>query len=359
MWKLVGLGATLVVAILVLTFAQGFTTVREPAVQNLRTVRATRERMFESVVATGTVKPKVGAEVKVGSQLSGVVVKLNVNVGDRVSKGDLLALLDGAALRARADTLRAELNAAIAEEKYAESELRKRERLVDTIPAIDLESSRRNLAVRVANIEQARSRLADAEIQLGYIEIRAPISGVIGSVSTYRGETVAASFQSPTFATIIDLDRLEVQAYVDETDIGRVHVGQRVQFEVDAFRGRPLEGVVRAIHPKAVLVNNVVNYVVIIDITDSQGLAIRPEMTARISLVLQEKTDVIGLPRSAVLTEGDRHFVFAQTTAGLRKKPVKTGMFTTGRIEIVEGLRESEAVLADAQQWQESSERRP
>jgi RND family efflux transporter MFP subunit len=241
-----------------------------------------------SVVAVGIVKSQVGAEVKVGSQLSGIVAKLHVNVGDAVKRGDALAELDDAQWRARVTSLEAELAAAEAELAYARSDVSRMERVASYSPA-QVENGRRNVQVRDAMVGQARARLDEARVQLGYARIRAPISGTVASVSTYEGETVAAAFSAPTFVTIVDLKRLEVQAYVDEHDIGAVRAGERVRFRVDAFRDRELAGTVRAVYPKPQLINNVVNYIVIVDFEDPPDLVVRPEMTAHVTFTPGER----------------------------------------------------------------------
>jgi HlyD family secretion protein len=320
-------------------------------VDNLPTLTATRDTLTESTSAVGTIKPKVGAEVKVGSQLSGVVAQLKVNVVDKVARGDLLASLHDEDWRAKVDMLQAQLASAIAETEYAESELARNERQRELIPALQIEDIRRNVKVKQAAVEQARAGLADAKIMLGYTVIRAPVSGTIASVSTYVGETVAASLAAPTFVTIVDLDRLEVQSYVDETDIGRVHAGQRVTFRVDAFPGHELEGLVRAIYPKAQLVNNVVNYVVIVDIVNTLKLLIRPEMTVHVDFVLAKRERVVSVPRSALLREGGRDAVIVRTASGWVQRTVTTGLQTPQRIEIVSGLSEGETFVADKQAW--------
>jgi RND family efflux transporter MFP subunit len=234
------------------------------------------------VIAVGIVKSQVGAEVKVGSQLSGIVAKLHVNVGDPVKRGDALAELDDAQWRARVTSLEAELTAAEAELAYARSDVSRMERVASYSPA-QVENGRRNVQVREAMLGQARAKLDEARIELGYTRIRAPLTGTVASVSTYEGETVAAAFSAPTFVTIVDLKRLEVQAYVDEHDIGTVRPGERVTFRVDAFRDHELAGTVRAIYPKPQLINNVVNYIVIVDFENPPDLIVRPEMTAHVT----------------------------------------------------------------------------
>src|SRR5262245_27629896 len=308
-------------------------------------VRAERRTLTVSTVAIGTVKPKVGAEVKVGSRLSGVVKELAVNVGDVVRRGDLLALLDDAEWQVRVAALEAEREQAEAELAYAEAQLERANALNDTIASSERESAQRNMRVRRAALAQVTARLAEARIQLGYTRITAPVGGTIASVSTYEGETVAASLAAPTFVTIVDLARPEVHAFVDETDVGRVHVGQPLTLRIDAFPGHQLAGVVKAIRPKAELVNDVVNYVAVVDIAGADQLAIRPEMTARVDFALERRADVVTVPRSALRREGGATFVAVRTAEGWRKTPVQIGLATPQQVEIVAGLEEGAAIL--------------
>lgn len=324
----------------------------------LPTTQVKRETLVESTVATGTVKPMVGAEVKVGSQISGIVARLNVSVGDHVKKGDLLAKIDDSDLQAQVNTLQATIKSALAQEAYAEDELSRYQRIPEYTPQIVIDKSRSDLAVQRATVEQARAQLAEGRIRLGYTRITAPISGTIASVSTYQGETVAASLAAPTFTTIIDLSRLEIHAFVDETDIGNAVVGQLVKFRIDSFPDRELNGKVRAIYPQAQLVNNVVNYIVIIDIVDAQDLLVRPEMTAHVTFILQRRANTLSLPRSAVFSRSGRQYVVLRTPEGWTEKSVMTGMRTTQSVEIISGLRERDSVLMDTQRWSAQGESR-
>ena len=136
----------------------------------------------------------------------------------------------------------------------------------------------------IADVARAQATLNNADIQRSYATLTAPISGVMGSVSTREGETVAAGLNSPTFVTIIDLERLQVDAMVDEVDIGKVRPGQKAVFTVDAFPAREFPGKVVAIYPKAVLLENVVYYDVVVDIQGNEDKVLRPEMTASVVL---------------------------------------------------------------------------
>lgn len=166
----------------------------------------------ETVIATGVIRPMVGAEVNVGSRISGTVVSLPVEVGDKVVVNQLLAVLDSTALQALTDQVRADVALAKPRVALAESVLRRRQRLAGQGLASeeDLDTALRDLAVEKAQLEASKARLRSAEIVLGYTQIKAPISGVVADVSTREGETVAADFSAPTFVTIVDLGRLEV-----------------------------------------------------------------------------------------------------------------------------------------------------
>lgn len=328
----------------------------------LPTLRVGRADLVESTVAVASVQAQVGAEVRVGSRLSGVVAELSVGVGDRVEAGAPLARLEDDELRVRVDVLSAQLRGAEAELEFAQGDLERALRLGDLLPAAQLDAAKRALRVRRAEVERMRASLAEARLNLSWSVLRAPVAGTIASVSTYVGETVAASFASPTFLTIIDLRRLEVRAFVDETDIGRVRVGQAAEVTIDAFPGRALPGVVRAVYPKAQLVQNVVNYVVIVDLVPppSPGapeapnpypMELRPEMTARVGFVLDRRTGVIVVPRSAVGRRDGNDFVWVKNGEEWSERPVRLGLTTPQRVEIESGLEEGEVILADRQAW--------
>jgi multidrug efflux pump subunit AcrA (membrane-fusion protein) len=161
-------------------------------------------------------------------------------------------------------------------------------------------------------------------------------------VATQEGETVAASFAAPTFVTLVDLDRLEVWAYVDETDIGRIHPGQSARFTVDTYAEHEFEGRVTAIYPQAEIRDNVVNYVSVVTFDPPRGPTLRPEMTATVRIAIETREDVLAVPRRAVRREGGRTFVL--TPAG-EKRFVTVGTRDETHYEVLDGLREGEDVL--------------
>jgi len=300
-----------------------------------------------TVMALGVVRPMVGAEVRVGSRVSGVVTRLRAQIGDRVERGQVIAELDDAELGARLAQNQASLERTRAEAELARLE-RDRLRTMserEFVSRQQVDAAESALKAAEAQVKQAEASVESARIQLSYTRITAPITGIVASVSTQEGETVAASLAAPTFVNIIDLDRLEIQAFVDETDIGRIREGQQALFTVDSYPAEEFEGEVTAIYPKAVIQDNVVNYVTTIRITDRRGLVLRPEMTAAVTIALQPRTDVVAVPSSAVSRDRAEHFVTVVEEGAPVRRTVRTGWTQGGWTEITEGLRAGEQIL--------------
>lgn len=344
---LVGL-FVLVIAALVTGFSMGIFP-KNVDIQSMDwpTTPVKRMDIGSTVLATGIIKPMVGAEVRVGSRVSGIVKKLYVSVGDRVREGTLLAEIDPTEFEARLRQAEADLEVAKANLEFAildkdrQNELLGKELVSQNIADV----AGRAHEVAEAQVRQSEANLEYARIQLEYTKIRAPISGVVASVSTQEGETVAASFASPTFVTIIDLERLEVWAYVDETDIGRVQKGQAAQFTVDTYSDVDFEGTVVAVYPSAEIQDNVVNYVTIIRISNDQGKTLRPEMTTTVNVFLEKRENVLAVPNRTIRRERGRKFVYVLEGREPVQRWVKVGWKDNEYTEIVEGLEESEEVI--------------
>ena len=302
--------------------------------------------LTETVIATGVIRPMVGAEVNVGSRISGTVISLPVEVGDTVEVDQLLAQLDNTALEATVDQMRANVALARPSVELAQSILKRRQRLAGRGLASDedLDIALRDLAVERAQLEASEARLRSAEIVLGYTQITAPIRGVVAEVTTREGETVAADFSAPTFVTILDLDRLEVLAYVDETGIGRVEVGQIATFTVDTYPDVEFRAIVNAIQPRAELQNSVVNYVVRLDFEPTEKYVLRPEMTAHVRLVVAEREGALTAPRNALKRRDGRQFVVVQRAGQWVETDVRTGWRSQNAVEILSGVDPGDVV---------------
>jgi macrolide-specific efflux system membrane fusion protein len=305
-----------------------------------------------TVLATGIIRPEVGAQVAVGSRVSGVLRSLHVTAGDRVEAGSLLAELDRVEFQTQVARAEAALAVAAAERAYAADTHERTRRLAENNAATEAELSaaKRQHEAAVAREAEAQAEVAATEVQLDYTTIRAPIAGVIGDISTQQGETVAASFAAPTFLTIVDLDRLEVWAYVDETDIGRIDVGQRVHFTVDAYADTEFAGRVIAIRPTAAVIDNVVNYITLIEIEQRSDRILRPEMTATVNITIKGRTGVLAVPNGALRRDSGGTYVLIESPDGWLRRTVEPGFRGSEYTEIVTGLREGEHVMTGTAQ---------
>jgi multidrug resistance efflux pump len=353
--------------------------------------------LVATVAATGKVNAMVGAEVRVGSRVSGRVHRLHANIGNVVQTGQVLAELEKDDQQALLEQRRAELKVAEARLSSAESlrpgeiqkaaaaladteataELAKTEfarqqallargliarqildsatkerdvtaaRVASAGRELDLSRQRytEDLRSAKAQIEQAAAAVGVLEAQVEYATIRAPIPGIISAVSTQAGETVAAGLNSPTFVIIIDLRKLQVDAFVDETDIGKIRVGQKATFTVDSYPDRDFNATVQAIYPKAVTMDNVVYYDVVLRIDEPLTGQLRPEMTTNVIVNLDARKGVLAVPLRAVSREQGKSVVHVLRNGQPVRQPVKVGWKDPEWIEIVSGLTENDRVL--------------
>ena len=369
---------------------------QKATVKDFKFQPVTRQDVHQKVLATGTVTLKTGAEVKIGARISGQVKSLLVKIGDFIRAGEIIAIIEHEDLLSRVARFQAdldaekarqlkilaegplEINKAIAEREELQVQIKLAQKMLERnlelnqkgfVSTTALDEAEEKLAVLLARINLANeelklkqsqlkndSRLAQAmvdkaqanlneeEIQLSYATITVPIDGIVAFVSTQEGETVVASLNAPTFVTLIDLRKLEVTVFVDETDIGRIEVGQRAKFTVDTYANQFFNGKVREIHPKAVIKDNVVNYEVILDIEKKKAAKLRPEMTANVVVTTGTRKNVLTLPKEAVKREGKKTFVVMQVNGELEDKPIELGWRDSGRIEVVSGLKEGDLI---------------
>ncbi len=337
----------LVILVLYLTKTYPFSDGGEKKDSEYQTVTAERMDISPRVMCLGEIQPMVGAEVKVGSRVSGIVKTLNVGIGDYVEKGQLIAELDDTELKVRTAQNLASLEKARADMEYAETNLDRQKNLFEKnfISKQALDQAQNSYNVAVAQLKQAQANYESAKIQQSYAKIYATISGVIASVSTQEGETVAASLSAPTFVNIIDFDRLEIEAYIDETDIGRVSPGLEASFTVDTYPAVEFGGEVKAIYPKAEIRDNVVNYIALISIKDMQGRILRPEMTTNVTIYLERLPDSVVAPSRSLRREKGQWFVWVLENGKPVRKNVEIGIVDDGNTQIKSGLKAGEKII--------------
>lgn len=260
-----------------------------------------------SVTATGYVQPV--DQVEVGTQVSGVVEKIFVDYNSQVKKGQLLAELDKSTLREKVTQGEASLTAARSSLNSARLNYNRTKSLFEQKAATQAayEESENQLIQAETSVANAEATLHQAKVNLSYADIYSPIDGVVLERAVEQGQTVAASFSTPTLFTIAnDLKNMQVEADVDEADIGQVKEGQKVTFSVDAFPDDLFEGRVTQVRLQPVVTNNVVTYTVIIGAPNPDE-KLFPGMTANVTIRTQQQKG-LSIPNEALSFIPDMNF---------------------------------------------------
>ncbi|MEO9884606.1 MAG: efflux RND transporter periplasmic adaptor subunit [Balneola sp.] len=266
----------------------------------VQTVTASLGNVVSTVTATGTLEPTT--QVDVGTQVSGEVEKIYVDFNSEVKAGQLIAELDKTNLKAAVSQAKASYQNAENEVNYREGIYNRKKALFDKnlITEEEFELAQYNYKSAVFSLSQRQSDLEEAETNLGYADIFSPINGVILSREVDEGQTVAASVTTPTLFVIAkDLKEMQVEADVDEADIGQVSEGQRVSFTVDAYQGESFDGLVTQVRLNPTTSSNVVTYTVVVN-ASNEDQKLKPGMTATIEIFTKELTDVLTIQAKAL-----------------------------------------------------------
>ena len=333
-----------------------------------------------TVTATGTIEPV--ETVEVGTQVSGKVEKIYVDFNDVVKKGQLLAELDKLTLNQNVSRAKASLTSAESQLNYSKLNFERTKQLYEANAATlaAFQEAQNSYTQAQMSKKNAQAAYDQALVDLSYAEIYSPIDGVVLDRAVEVGQTVAASFSTPTLFTLAnDLTKMQVEASVDEADIGQVKIGQRVSFTVDAYTYETFEGTVNQIRMKATTTSNVVKYTVIIS-APNPDLKLFPGMTANVTIVTEEETG-LAIPAEALNftpdeqvlrtlqkperpdesqrppmgeapqmdMQGSHSMVWIQKNGNLMPRPVKTGMSDVAYRIIEEGLQEGDSVVLSAQ----------
>lgn len=265
------------------------------------TLQIGRGNLRQVVTATGEIQPV--NTVSVGSQVSGTIDALYVDYNSKVKKGDLLLTIEPSVLQASVDEAKASLDSAISQRNYAQNEYKRNKELYasDFIARAELEQSQTTYEQAEQSVKRAQSQYDRAVTNLGYATITSPVDGTVISRKVDKGQTVAASFQTPDLFEIAeDLTRMQIETSVSEADIGVIKEGQAVTFTVDAYPTQTFDGVVRQIRLSPTTTSNVVVYTVVIDV-DNTDLRLMPGMTAFVTIIVSEKNDVWKVQNAALL----------------------------------------------------------
>ena len=360
---------------------------RQPQEITYKTAKVERGAIVSSVSATGNLAAVV--TVQVGTQVSGTIQKLFVDFNSPVKKGQTIAQIDPALFSAQVEQSRGNYLNAQATLQKAKADLtdakrnleRYRQLIKDGIVSqSDYDTAENRYEQAAATVKASEGSVAQnhgtysqALTNLKYATIKSPVDGIVVSRNVDVGQTVAASFQTPTLFTIAqDLTKMEIDTSVDEADISRIMVGQAVTFTVDSYPENRFTGKVSQIRNAPIVTQNVVTYVVVVSV-DNKELKLKPGMTANVTVETARKDDVLKIPSAALRFKpkgvkeakeskektavaeprkpkkelGQKVFIL---TADSKPRPVsvKTGISNDGQVELVEGnLKENDEVIVE------------
>ena len=296
-----------------------------------RTVTVKRGMVRSIVQATGSVAAV--DSVDIGAKITGRIVDVRVQENDRVHVGQVLAVLDDSHYRALVE--QADARREVSRKNYERLQLLA---AAGGIARKELDAARMEWEVAAAEYEMAAAQLADTVI-------RSPIDGIVVGKPIPAGQTVSSGLSTPmVIMTIADLARLELQVLVDEADVGKIRIGQKVGFTVDSVPRQMFMGEMTSISAKATQQQNVVYYPVTISLKGAQP-DLRPNMTVRVTVVAAQKKDVLNIPAVAVANRGRQAFVRVLDGGKIREVDIQKGLAGLDRVEVADGLREGDKVL--------------
>jgi HlyD family secretion protein len=333
-----------------------------------KTAKIQKGEITQTVRATGNVNPVT--TIIVGTRVSGTIVALYADYNSRIKKGQLIAQIDptpfenelkhseAELLNAKATLFKAEVTL-----KDAERTLKRKQELFkrDLIARSELDdaetaynTARAQYEIALAQVKKAEAGLRQAKTNLGYTRIVSPVDGVVIAKNVEVGQTVAASFQTPTLFTIApDLTKMQVDTNVDEADISKIKKGMEVNFTVDAYPDKKFKGIVSQIRLSPTVIQNVVTYNVVISV-DNSHLLLKPGMTANVTFVVNSKENVIKIPNSALRFKmpdtppSKQQGVWVIRGGKSVRVNVKTGISDGEWTELIEGdLKEGEEVIIE------------
>jgi len=263
------------------------------------TTPVTRGDLTQLVTATGTLNPVVN--VTVGSQVSGIITKLNVDFNSTVKSNEVIAEIDPSTYEAQLSQVEANLANARANLELQEANLQRAEKLYtnNLIAGADYDTAVATRDEASAQVRIQQASVTNAIANLGYCKIHSPVDGVVISRAVDLGQTVASSFSTPTLFQIAnDLTKMQIDTSVAEADVGGVLEGQDVDFLVDAYPNRTFHGVVTQVRNSPTTVNNVVTYDCVIGVTNSD-YKLKPGMTANVSIIVAQRQSALTIPNGA------------------------------------------------------------
>ena len=380
-------GIVLLGAVVLFAFASGGTKI-DPS----KLAKVEKGDLAKSVVATGKIEPITKVEIK--SKASGIVKKLYVDYGDRVKKGQILAELDKEEIEARVDQARAQLEASSASLNGTRADLERAKvdaegpdvpllkRAYDraqgmakdgVVSASALDDAQKNYEMSLnkqnvakaqlqvlqakigqaqAQVAQDRANLKQLEEQLGYTTIESPIDGIVLSRDVEIGDAVSSILVLGSGATLVmtlgDTSEVYVKGKVDESDIGKVYLGQPARIKVESFKDKTFTGKVTKISPMGVEKDNVTTFEVRVSINNPEGV-LKANMTANAEVILEEHKNVLQIPEGSIIYDKDKKASVEvpdpKGKEGKKKVAVNIGISNGAKTELLAGLKEGDQVV--------------
>lgn len=326
------------------------------------TAKVEKATIGNSVTATGTIEAVTSVEV--GTQVSGLIDKIYVDYNSSVKKGQVIAELDKTNLLSQLSSANSQLQSAQSDLRYQKANFSRMKNLYEKglVSADDYETARLALQQATSTVAQRQEAVSTAKTNLGYATITSPIDGIVLSKSVEEGQTVAASYSTPTLFTIVkDMTDMRVIANVDEADIGEVREGQRVTYTVDAYPDETFEGTVTQVRNEATTDNNVVTYEVVIS-APNPDKKLKPGLTANVTIYTLEQNNILSVPTKAlrftptketvgpqdkIVDCSGKHKVWVRNGRTFQAYSVQTGITNGTRTQILSGVKEGTVVIVD------------
>ncbi|MBS2099803.1 efflux RND transporter periplasmic adaptor subunit [Carboxylicivirga linearis] len=381
--KIIIISALVLAAIITAFFMLKPSTI-SPDQIDIETGIVKRGTISSTVTATGTLEAITSVDV--GTQVSGIIENIYVDFNSTVKEGQLLARIDTTNLAAAVEQSQASLDNAKAQMDFQQANYNRLKPLFEKelIAQSEYDETVYNFNVAKANYKSALAQHRQNLINLDFAMIYSPINGVVLNKAVEEGQTVAASFETPTLFTIVkDLTQMQVEANVDEADIGQVKKGQRVEFTVDAYPNEIFEGEVTEVRLEPTVTNNVVTYTIII-IAPNPDYKLMPGLTAETNIFVVEKKDILTVPSKAARFEPDQQLmmsymqntpqppmpqdaptegmppmdgegqnqdmIWVKRDSMIQPVPVKLGMDDDINAEVLDGLKEGDMVVLKMEQ---------
>lgn len=314
-----------------------------------KTENPKKATVVEQVEASGTINPVT--QTSVGTQVSGRVEKLFVDYNSQVKKGQLLAVIDPSTYESNVIQQEANLQKVQSIATNAKRNLERYEKLYsqDLVAKSELDNAQTDYLSAYAQVVQAQASLDKAKIDLGYTKIISPVNGIIISKEVELGQTVAASFQTPTlFLVAEDLTKMQIEVNISEADISKIKEGQEVEFSVDAYPTTVFKAKVKQVRNSATTISNVVTYTVVVEF-DNSDMKLKPGMTANVSIISAKCEDCLTVsnqalrfvPPATAQIEGEtskfykNQGLWLQGKNGLKRVEVQTGITDGNRTQII------------------------